>query len=390
MRALLAAVAAAVILPLAASCAAADLEIKWGKPFDLGRGFYARIHKLADGRLMAAYSLRGGIVARFYERGDKASGRNGRWTEPVDVAKGRSAENGTEKVWLSTANAEFAQLETGRIIYACNLRPAGNRASVHPYAIAIATSDDAGATWSPLKIVYRGRPSGDGVERGCYEPFVLPGKGNKAQIYYADETPYEEKRAKYQEISVIETSDGGETWSAPRAACYAPRCRDGMPAVVEFDGWRLLSIETNPSGTLLHPQVIRNKIADGWSKPVTLPSPDRFEPLASPPDWRKTYGGAPYIAATENYLLLSWQEYTGKGDLDVNKPVARVAAMPKSEASGGCITAMRGVSSPSSVCEGRDRMMWPSLCALGGDNFLLVAECDGRVKVFPGRVKAKP
>ena len=36
-----------------------DFEIEWDKPVDLGPGGYARIHRLADGRLMAAYSAGG-------------------------------------------------------------------------------------------------------------------------------------------------------------------------------------------------------------------------------------------------------------------------------------------------------------------------------------------
>jgi hypothetical protein len=48
-------------------CAAASdgLTIKWGRPIDLGPGGYARVHRLRDGRFMAAYSAGGGVVARF-------------------------------------------------------------------------------------------------------------------------------------------------------------------------------------------------------------------------------------------------------------------------------------------------------------------------------------
>ena len=32
-----------------------ELKIEWGKPFSLGAGGYARIHRLSDGRYMLAY-----------------------------------------------------------------------------------------------------------------------------------------------------------------------------------------------------------------------------------------------------------------------------------------------------------------------------------------------
>lgn len=124
-------------------CGAASdgLTIKWGSAIDLGPGGYARVHRLADGRFMVAYSAGGGVVARF------ASPENLReWSEPIAVARDFTATNGSEAVRVHLANAEFAQLETGRIVYACNLRPDGWRHDIHPCAIAISTSDDAGRT----------------------------------------------------------------------------------------------------------------------------------------------------------------------------------------------------------------------------------------------------
>lgn len=374
---------AAIALAGGAVHASNNISIQWGKPFDLGRGYYARIHRLNDGRLMAGYAL-DGMVARFYTRGK--NGAKGAWSDRVVVARNFTVTNGEEKVFVALANAEFAQLETGRIIFACNLRPSKCRVDAHPFAIAISVSDDGGSTWSPLKFVYKCPPSKDGLWRGCYEPFVLPGREGRAQIYFADESPYEENRRRYQDISFIETVDGGETWSKPRTACYTPKCRDGMPAVAEYAGWRFLSIEANPSGTRLHPQIVASRIAENWKEPVLAPSPRRMEPLLEAPDWRKTYAGAPYIATTKNYMLLSWQEHSGKGDVDVNKPIARVAVVPKKEIKNGAISTMRCVSSPPMMTEDEDRMMWPALCAIGNDSFLLVAECNGHVMAFPGRI----
>ena len=364
--------------------ASADLRIVWERPIDLGSGLYARVHRISGDRFMAAYSLDGSIVARFASCGNLRE-----WTKPKVVAQDFWFEKGGGKVKVHLANAEFAQLQSGRIVYACNLRPAGQRHDIHPYSIAISTSDDGGETWSPLRIIYRAElaMAPDGAHHGCYEPFALPLRGNRAQIYFADESPYVEARCKWQNISVIETTDGGETWSLPRIACYTPQRRDGMPSVIEQNGWRYLCVEANNDNTRLHPQIVRSRVCDNWREPVLAPSQDRFDPFAEPSDWTKVYGGAPYVAATENYILLSWQETRFTDEGVASKTKARVAAMPKREIHGdGKFSTMRGVSTPPDVVPGADGMRWNSLCPTGGDTFLLVSEVDGRIIAYPGRI----
>ena len=187
----------------------ADSIIQWGRAIDLGPGLYGRVHRLADGRFMAAYEKDGGLVARFASIGDIRA-----WGGEIVVAKGFVATNGADFVRVGLSNPEFAQLASGRIIYACNLRPHGWRHDVHPCGIAISVSDDGGRTWSPLRIVYAPVPAmpADGHPHGCYEPFVLPLKGGRAQIYFADETPYADAKCAWQNISFVETLDGGKTW----------------------------------------------------------------------------------------------------------------------------------------------------------------------------------
>lgn len=364
----------------ASLCAADDFAIEWGEPFSLGAGGYARIHRLSDGRYMLAYGRGANMAARYSRKGAPE-----KWSKPQTVARHFVATNAAESGWVSLANAECAQLDTGRLVFACNLRPKNPKA--HPYAIAVTTSDDAGKTWSPLKTIYRaevpGHPEAPSRGCGCWEPFVLPLGGGRAQIYFADESPYfRPGKPDRQNISYLETADNGETWSGPRLACYTPNRRDGMPVVMDLDKWRYLAIEANPPKTRLHPQIVMCPRDGGWENAV------RFEPLANPPAWGKVYGGAPYIAATENYVLLSWQESALPGD-PVATSVARVAAVPKSEiAADGTFRTMRGVSTPPGIEIGKDRMLWNSLCPLDGDSFLLVSECRGRIKVFQGKIKA--
>ena len=356
-----------------------ELKVEWGRPLDLGRGLYARIHHVYGNRLMAAYSMDDGIAVRFASPDTMAS-----WTEPRIVARHLSVEKDGQRFQIWLANAEFAQLDTGRIILACNLRPQDRRHDIHPYSIAISTSDDAGETWSPLRIVYKAEISSppDENEHGCYEPFVLPLKDGNAQIYFADETPYD--RDGYQNISVVETHDGGESWSAVRIAAYKPGGRDGMPSALDLGAWRFLAIETSGPGMHLHPEIVRTRKTSNWCETVGDPSPDRFGPLAEPPDWKAIYGGAPYLVATKNCILLSWQQC--KGGLSLNDGLrAHVAVMPKTYAMDGRLTAMRMVSSPP-VAENSPSMLWNSLCHVAGDMFLLVTESGGRIIVYPGRI----
>lgn len=362
---------------------AARPVVRWGGSIDLGPGGYARIRPLADGRLMAAYERGGDMIVRFAPRGDIRH-----WTPPRAAARHFTATNGAKTTWVSLANAEFAQLETGRIILATNLRP--KDPSIHPFAIGCVTSDDAGATWSPLKVIYRCADAGDGICRGCYEPFVLPQKGAAAQIYFADESPYTGGGVrKYQNISLLETSDGGTTWSpVPRIVSYTPRRRDGMPVVIELGEWRYLAIESNPERTRLHPQIVRTRLADNWRETVGYPSSNRFNLLLEKRrDWTHISGGAPYIAATENYVLLSWQERTGRQHLSLDFPIARIAAVPKKELGEGEFPTMFDLSTPPGVIKGKDKMLWNSLCALDGDTFLLVSQCNGHVIIWPAHLE---
>ena len=60
--------AATLFCAFAASAAAGGVEdgfeIEWGKPFSLGTGGYARIHRLSDGRYMLAYGRGANMAAR--------------------------------------------------------------------------------------------------------------------------------------------------------------------------------------------------------------------------------------------------------------------------------------------------------------------------------------
>ena len=156
-----------------------------------------------------------------------------------------------------------------------------------------------------------------------------------------------------------------------------------MPVVLQMGGWRWLAIETNGKGTHLHPEIVRSRVADNWSATVGSPSPDRFSPFLAPCDWRKSYGGAPYIAATKNHVLLSWQETTQFEDDVLRTSAVRVAAVPKDEITDGRFTTMRFLPSPPTFKGAKDSTLWNSICPLDGDSFLLVSQYRNRIIVHP-------
>ncbi len=372
-------ISAAAIVASAVSTAA-GFSIEWDEPISLGRGGYARVHRLNDGRYMAAYSRAGNLIVRFSERYNVK-----RWTEPKKAAQHFFAGEGDNKIKVALANAEFAQLRTGRIVLAANLRPQNWRHDIFPCSIGIVTSDDGGATWSALNVIYSPRVElpASGKPHGCYEPFVLPLEGARVQIYFADETPYADAGCKWQNISYVESGDGGKSWGAPEIAAYTPKRRDGMPALLDIDRWRYLAIEANPGKTRLHPQILKCQIGSSWE------TAERFDPLASPPDWHKVYGGAPYLAQTRNFVLLTWQESEDRGD-PLAASQARVALVPKKEIlPDGRFTTMRGESTPPTAGRKNGKMLWNSLCHRVADSFLLVSEVNGNIILYPGRVKRK-
>ena len=151
-------------------------KIIWEDPQRITKGGYPRVHRLNDGRLMMSYAKSFSNYIRFSEdNGLTWSDEENKVMSPFVV------ENDRGKARLDASNPEFAQLSAenpfhpGRIIFACNYRPKWfktgvgdeNMSSVHPYTIAIKTSDDGGRTWSGVRHVYRSELWKENVLRGC-------------------------------------------------------------------------------------------------------------------------------------------------------------------------------------------------------------------------------
>lgn len=356
------------------------LGITWDKPV-LVSGWcsaYGRAHRLNDGRLMICYSNTWHGYARF-SNDDGAT-----WTGAKIVVPAYKKDSLSHRM----DNPEFAQLSAGnphhpgRIIYAVNERVkdtkvANKDKTVYPFHISISTSDDNGATWSSLKKLY----SSNNVS-GCYEPFVLELPDGTVQIYFADETPYASDKITYQNISVIESKDGGDTWGEKRVVCYTFRMRDGMPTATVYNGNIYVAIEAIEGNNQFFPQIVYNPVADNWSRQVGAPSIYRFDPFQKSLKSTEIYSGAPYLIQTDNYFVMSYQTTNGAPQSThaerYKHTAMEVQICPKSEFVKNKFSTMRGVSRPFAIDQTKACAKWNSLCPLGGDDILAVYGSGGR------------
>lgn len=356
------------------------LGITWEKPV-LVSGWcsaYGRAHRLNDGRLMICYSNTWHGYARF-SNDDGAT-----WTGAKIVVPAYKKDSLSHRM----DNPEFAQLSAGnphhpgRIIYAVNERVkdtkvANKDKTVYPFHISISTSDDNGATWSSLKRLY----SSNNVS-GCYEPFVLELPDGTVQIYFADETPYASDKITDQNISVIESKDGGDTWGEKRVVCYTFTKRDGMPTATVYNGNIYVAIEANGDGYQFFPQIVYNPVADNWSRQVGAPSIYRFDPFQKSLKSGEIYSGAPYLIQTDNYFVMSYQTTDGAPQSThaerYKHTAMEVQVCPKPEFVKNKFSTMRGVSRPFAIDQTKACAKWNSLCPLGGDEILAVYGSGGR------------
>ena len=379
------------------------VKVIWDEPEKIVKGGYPRVHRLNDGRLMMCYSVSANNYIKFSEDNGLT------WSEesPV-VMRHFVVENEAGKARVTAANPEFAQLsgnnphKPGRIIFACNYRPMNMdsqakdddkyASSVFPYTIAIKTSDDNGKTWSAMRHVYKSEKWTNNTLRGCWEPFVLELPDGTVQIYFADETPYWKKGSKWQNISVIESVDGGTSWSAPRVVSQNGSHRDGMPVVMLLDGMIYMAIETSEEGARLHPIVVRSTIENNWKTPVKKDSPDRFHPFRKSLKSDIAYSGAPYMIATDNYIVYSYQIADASDDKkenDSRHATMEVQVCPKNEIKDGYFNMMRASTRPIDTDQSTEAALWNSLCDLGGDEILAASQYNGYVYLVRGKIIIK-
>ncbi|MBO4447821.1 MAG: exo-alpha-sialidase [Bacteroidales bacterium] len=375
-----------------------ELNIEWGSPVQICSGGYGRIKRLADGKLLLAYSNGGNINVR------PSTNNGSSWGSAVPVMKSFNVSNSRGSALVVCANPEFAQISAanpdhpGRIIMAGNFRPrvsssdTSPKPSIYPYSIAISHSDDGGASWSDTTVVYRSKRWSDDASKGCWEPFVLELPDGTLQIYFTDNTPYGANNAddlpyvntKGNNISVIESHDGGDSWSGERIVCHtespAGMGWDGMPVATLIDGRIFLAVE--------HKDIV------GGNYPMTiqLNSTQRFYPFVQSTALNSgCYRGAPYIITTDNYVVLSYQSAEGSSSVFTSEnSVPEVRAISLEEWKNGSDAKMDKSFRPMpGIDQTADSGLWNSLCDLGEDRIFCVTQYKGRIYITQGKISGK-
>ena len=240
-------------------------------------GTYARIIRCADGRYWIAFEdLQGNVVVSHSDDCHT-------WSEDRIVFP-RKFESGS---LVKAANAEIIELDNGVLVCGANYRPVSQ--GMTPYSIAVSRSFDNGLTWERPRILYE---AGTFFKDGCWEPSFLQLPDGTLQLYFANESPYRESDE--QEISLLESEDKGDTWTAePRTVSFRKDHRDGMPVAEIFGDDIVLVIEDNYSGDF-KPYTVRTSLSDNWNIPVYGNSTERHEALVDVVS-DSTYMGAPYL-----------------------------------------------------------------------------------------------
>lgn len=244
-------------------------------------------------------------------------------------------------------------------------------------------------TWSGIRDVYKSKIWDRDVLRGCYEPCVLELPDGTVQIYFADETPYYERRLTYQNISVIESNDGGDTWGPARIVCYNEKYRDGMPVAMIHGDWIYVAIEANGQNVKFHPQIVCTRISDNWKTPVYGSSLNRFDPFKTSMESAFIYAGAPYIIHTDNYFVLCYQSSEGALEPTTKNAVMEMAICRIDEMTGHEFLTMRERIRPFEIDQTRDNGLWNSLCDLGDDNILAITQLSGNIYIRKGKIIMK-
>lgn len=260
------------------------------------KGGYPRLLRLQDSSIIIIYETRTGSIEykRSYDNGKS-------WEYPVQVFSQFIYSNlSGESTIVNMANAEIEQLQNGDLIVGCNYRP--TKAEIAPYSIVIRRSSDNGKTWLPAQVLYNAAPR---FIDGCWEPSFLQLPDGELQVYFANENPYQQSEE--QEISMISSTDNGETWTkTPKTISFRKERRDGMPVSIVCGDEIVTVIEDNYKEAF-KPYTVRTKLKDNWAEPVLGNSEMRNYALQTPvPD--SVYMGAPYIISLPNgQTLISYQ-----------------------------------------------------------------------------------
>ncbi|HKG08919.1 MAG TPA: sialidase family protein [Pedobacter sp.] len=255
---------------------------------------YARMIQLHDQSLLAIYETNGNIVAV------KSEDLGATWSAPISVA---ARNNGT-----NMAVPDILELQDHSLLACYNPRPYQISPS-RKFGIRIKKSYDGGLSWKDEKLIYE---AGHEFKNGCWEPSAIQLPGGEIQLFFANEAGYTDSDE--QNISVLRSMDNGANWTdKPEVVSFRAGKRDGMPVPLLLRNGRdiVFAIEDNGFGNF-KPYIIRNSIADNWSKVTGGASKKRSYALSAKIK-DHIYAGAPYLRQLKTgETLLSYQGTEGR------------------------------------------------------------------------------
>lgn len=250
-------------------------------------GYYARIIRLPNGQLICGFDS----DRKIWVRHSVDEGKT--WQKPVMAAEWPLGR---------LTNTELLQLHNGSLLCFYNERPRrdwGKRNETTaapkespPYAICMVRSDDNGQTWQKPETLY---VAGAEFGNGCWEPAAIELPSGEIQLFFSNEGLYRDSDE--QEITLLRSTDGARTWSAPEKISFRPGHRDGMPVpLILKDGRGIaFAIEDNGLSGNFKPAIVFTSLKDNWRAGVRGPdSTNRWSALKNLPP--------PHVSASAPYL----------------------------------------------------------------------------------------
>ncbi len=243
---------------------------------NVDRATYPRLKKMADGRYILFYE--GGMTP--YEQFYSISSDLKRWSEPEYLYKTatKKVAEGTYRIRYMSTDA--AVLPDGRILTVTASRARNTFAYALGYdsGILMRTSSDNASSWSEPKMIYQGY---------CWEPYPLVLPDGTIQVYFTDVDLLDadgngESDDTNSGTSMIESKDGGKTWSTKKRVVQQYKFKrtnlrgntvnvytDQMPCFrVLNDGKTILGfLEARVADDDKYMSVVRNSSADWASLP---------------------------------------------------------------------------------------------------------------------------
>jgi len=318
---------------------------------------YGRMIQLNDGSLFAVYGNSDSGLT-----GTRSRDNGKTWGAPFSILPNTPRQ--------TMDNAEITQLRDSSLIVSTNLRPRGGKANADSpshYQIGVIRSTDIGAHWSPLQILYTASTE---AKDATWEPKVIQLPSGEVDLYYSDEYPYTDSDD--QNISMLSADEHGAHWTRrPHIVSYRQGHRDGMPVPLLLRGDTVIAmaIEDNGCGRDFKISIIRDAVADGWSRVVSGSDPAREYALTNfaKPDDGNVYAGAPYLVKmADGKTALSFQcnKYMLKKDVAKN---CQPTVMVGDESARNFNHATTPFHLPDTKTG-----LWSSLCALRNGEVILL------------------